>query len=83
MNAMQAHFETTFTVGSHTVPALFKEDHAGVLMLSTDRGEQFLTCWNKCGRSDGAVRVQNGDVKGAALKWLADRCRILEDAGSE
>ena len=80
---MQAHFETTFTVGSHTLPTLFKEDHAGVLMLSTDRGEQFLTCWEKCGRGDGAGRVLDGDVKGAALKWLADRRRILEDAGSE
>ena len=79
---MHAHFETTFTVGSHTLPALFKEDHEGILMLSTDRGEQFLTCWEKCGRGDGAVRVQDGDVKGAALKWLADRRRILEDAGT-
>ena len=62
--------------------ALFKEDHEGVLMLSTDRGKQFLTCWEKCGRGDGAARVQDGDVKGAALKWLADRRRILADTGN-
>ena len=68
-------YEAAMTLDGSDVPVTFTEFQFG-LRLSVWEGHP-LYCWNERW-SDSTCPVQDGDVKGPAEKWLANKSRRRE-----